>query len=227
MSSIDCGACQELRENAPEFVENGVTSTVCTSLQNDTGLNPNLTVTHTDAEDLHTANDCLIGQMDAQLEAFDTCDWKKFMHRFIPNVYEMLKAIICSLKGIWLKIHVLENSTGQYMRIKRHELVMDNIECGGYGTVNCRFDLDMPEGYTYMGIGTVEVQNASLNGAHQENMTLNEYHTSDGLRYIWVHYNNVSSTTARIKIKVNVLFCTSANIEYIGQDTVETYYEME
>lgn len=105
MSRIDCGACQDLRDNAAEFVQNGVTDKICTSLQNDTGLNPNLTVTHTDCEDLDTANDCLIGQMDDQLESYDVCDWKKFMHRFIPNLYELLKAMICAICGIWTNIH--------------------------------------------------------------------------------------------------------------------------
>lgn len=109
MSQIDCNACAELREIAPEFVQNGVTSTVCTSLKNDTGLNPNLTVAHTDCEDLDTANDCLIGEMDAKIEAHDVCDWKQYMHKLVPNLYEMLKAMICAMCGLWTNIHRLWN----------------------------------------------------------------------------------------------------------------------
>lgn len=107
MSNIDCNACNELRETSPDFVQNGVTSRICTSLKNDTGFNPSLTTTHTDCEDLDTANDCLIGRMDQELEAFDSCDWKKFMHGFIPNLYELLKAMICAICGIWTNIHKL------------------------------------------------------------------------------------------------------------------------
>ena len=109
MSYIDCESCSELRENAPDFVNNGVTSEICTSLKADTGLNPNLSPLHNDGEDLHTANDCLIGRMDAEIEKYDVCDWKEYMHQFIPNLYELLKAIICAIQGIWTNIHRLWN----------------------------------------------------------------------------------------------------------------------
>lgn len=105
MSEINCNACAELRETSPEFVTNGTTETVCTSLQNDTGFNPSLTVLHDDAEDLHDANDCLIGMEITEVESYEVCDWKKFMKNHLKNLYELLKAIICSLKGIWTYIH--------------------------------------------------------------------------------------------------------------------------
>lgn len=105
MSNIDCGACNDLREYAPHFVQNGITSTECNSLKNDTGLNPSLTTLHTDCDDLNDVNDCLVGRMDGELEAYETCDWKKFMHKFIPNLYETIKGIICTLCGAWAKLH--------------------------------------------------------------------------------------------------------------------------
>lgn len=105
MATPDCNACEELREHAPDFVFNGVTDTICTSLQNDTGLNPKATTLHTDCEDLDTANDCMIGRMDKEVDSYDVCDWKDFMHAFIPNLWQLLKGIICALCGIWKKIH--------------------------------------------------------------------------------------------------------------------------
>lgn len=105
MSNINCSACEELRTEAPDFATNGVTSTVCASLKNDTGLST--TNGHNNDTDLTDANDCLIGRMDDELEAYDVCDWKDFMHKFIPNLYEFLKAILCSLAGIWTNIHEL------------------------------------------------------------------------------------------------------------------------
>lgn len=105
MSNIDCGSCNDLRSYAPSFVQNGVTNAICTSLENDTGLNPNLTTLHTDCEDLKDVNDCLVGRMDGELEAYETCDWKTFMHKFIPNLYETIKAGICSICGLWKNIH--------------------------------------------------------------------------------------------------------------------------
>lgn len=99
MSEISCTACQELRESAPEFTARGVTDAVCDSLANNTGLDA--TNGHDDATDLHLANDCLIGRMEDEVNAYDVCDWKVFMKRFIRNVYEMLRAIICSIRGLW------------------------------------------------------------------------------------------------------------------------------
>lgn len=102
MSEVSCTACQELREAAPEFVTSGVTDTVCGSLAANTGLDASNG--HDDATDLHLANDCYIGRMKDEVNAYDVCDWKPFMKRFIGNLYEMLKAIICSLRGIWNKL---------------------------------------------------------------------------------------------------------------------------
>lgn len=107
MSKINCDACAELREYAPDFVLNGVTDTIATSLKNDTGFNPGLTALHTDCEDLNDANDCLIGRLDGEIEAYDVCDWKEFMHKFLPNLYELLKAIIAAVCGLWKNVHSL------------------------------------------------------------------------------------------------------------------------
>lgn len=107
MSQINCGACAELRENAPDFVQNGVTSTVADSLADNTGLNPNLEVLHDDCEDLNLANDCLIGFSTKELESYDVCDWKEFMRKHLGNLYELLKAIIASICGLWLRLEVV------------------------------------------------------------------------------------------------------------------------
>lgn len=106
MSQQSCSACNDLREYAPEFVVNGVTDNVCESLQANTGLNPNLDTKHTDCEDLHDVNDCLVGNMDDEVEEFEVCDWKDFMHQFIPNLYETLKAMICAICGLWKAITI-------------------------------------------------------------------------------------------------------------------------
>lgn len=103
-SKPDCNACQDLRDHAPDFVYNGITDSICTSLQNNTGLNPKASVVHTDCEDLDDANDCLVGRMDDEVDTYDVCDWKEFMHKFIPNLWTVLKGIICAICGIWKNI---------------------------------------------------------------------------------------------------------------------------
>lgn len=99
----NCSACEQLRQNSPEFALNGVTDTVSASLKNDTGFNPSSG--HTDCEDIDDANDCLIGNMTTEIKAYGVCDWKKFMKKFIPNVHELFEAINCALCGIWTNIH--------------------------------------------------------------------------------------------------------------------------
>lgn len=103
MSDRDCNACQELRDYAPNFVQNGVNTRVANSLKANTGFNPNLSVLHNDCEDLNDANDCLIGSKRDEIEAYEVCDWKEFMRKFLGNLYEMLKAIIAAICGLWIR----------------------------------------------------------------------------------------------------------------------------
>ena len=101
MSELNCSACSELRENAPAFIRNGVTDEIAESLENNTGLNPNLSVLHDNCTDLNNANDCLVGRMADEVEAYDVGNWKVFMKDFIHNLYEVLKAILASMCGLW------------------------------------------------------------------------------------------------------------------------------
>ena len=104
---VDCTACDELREHAPDFVQYGMTEKICASLKNDTGLNPDASDVHDDCEDLNMANECLIGRLDDEVESYDTCDWKKFMHKFLPNLHQLLRAFICVICGLWTNVHAL------------------------------------------------------------------------------------------------------------------------
>lgn len=107
MANINCEACDEIRQTSPGLIINGLGDEECTSLQNDTGLNPSSG--HTDCEDLNNLNDCLVGNMAAEVDAYEVCDWKPFMKKFIPNVWTTLKGIICALCGIWTRIHCIYN----------------------------------------------------------------------------------------------------------------------
>lgn len=101
MSNIDCQACSELRDYAPNFVQNGVTGEIALSLSKNTGLNPNLTVLHENCEDLTDVNDCLVGRMGQEVEAYESCDWKDYMKKLVPNLYELNKAMIAGDCGQW------------------------------------------------------------------------------------------------------------------------------
>lgn len=139
---MNCDACSNLRENAPGFIQNGVTDEICESLQDNTGFNPNLSPIHEDAEDLHDANDCLIGMMPNEVDAYDSCDWKEFMKKFINNDYNVQKGIICALAGLW----------------KRVDLLMEAMSEGGYITIIRKRQVTVPANYfTDLQIGGVYV----------------------------------------------------------------------
>lgn len=109
MATKNCASCSDLQDYAPEFVLNGVTDTVSASLANDTGFNPNNS--RNDCTDLNDASDCLIGNMDDEIEAYDVCDWKTYMHNFVPNAYNMFKSFASAICGVWTNIHSLWTQT--------------------------------------------------------------------------------------------------------------------
>lgn len=105
MAEVHCAACEDIKQNVPEFVANGFTEEMCASMKNDTGLKAS--VGHNDCTDLDNLNDCLIGNMETQVESYDVCEWKDFIKPFINNLWTTLKAMICAICGIWTNIHSL------------------------------------------------------------------------------------------------------------------------
>lgn len=114
----NCAACDDLRETSPEFVTLGVTENVCASLKNNTGLNPSLDVLHDNEEDLNNVADCLIGNMESEIEAYDVCDWKDFMKKLIPNIYNTIKALICSISGMWETLNCVKQIMIDYSNVR-------------------------------------------------------------------------------------------------------------
>lgn len=105
MANVYCESCEDLRSNVPELIANGFTNEMCSSLANDTGLKQS--VGHDDCTDLHNLNDCLVGNMETEIEPYDVCDWKEFMKNLIPNIWTTSKAMICAICGLWTNVHNL------------------------------------------------------------------------------------------------------------------------
>lgn len=97
MANINCTACADLRDAAPDYAVNGVTDKVCNYLKNNTGLSGD----SDDCTDLDIVNDCTIGMMSQVLDAYDVCDWKDFMHKYINNSHQLNKAMICSMCSLF------------------------------------------------------------------------------------------------------------------------------
>lgn len=104
-STYSCEACEELRQEVPQLVVNGFDDDMCTSLQNDTGLSASSG--NNDCTDLNNLNDCLVGNMEEEIELYDVCDWKTYTKQLVGNLWTTLKAIICAICGIWTNIHSL------------------------------------------------------------------------------------------------------------------------
>lgn len=122
MATMNCEACDELRQVDPNLIVNGLGDTECTSLGNDTGLSPSSG--NNDCTDLNNLNDCLVGNMETEVEAYDVCDWKTFMKNFIPNVWTTFKAIICAICGIWTNIHNL------WTKVNKHDCELEHMYDG-------------------------------------------------------------------------------------------------
>lgn len=105
MSNKTCDSCEQLRTTAPNFVINGLGDDECENLANNKGLAGN----SDDCTDLHNMNDCLVGFMEDEIDAYETCDWKKYMKEFVPNVWTVFKGIICAICGIWCKLEAMNS----------------------------------------------------------------------------------------------------------------------
>lgn len=103
MTNYNCESCEELREVDPNLFVNGLGDDECTSLANDTGLVSS--DDHNDDTDLNLMNDCLVGNMQKEIEAESVCNWKPFVKALTGNLWTMFKGIICALKGAWTNIH--------------------------------------------------------------------------------------------------------------------------
>lgn len=108
MIDYNCESCDELRQTAPNFVVNGITDTECASLGNDTGLNPSSG--NDDCEDLNNMNDCLVKNMETEINSYNVCNWKDYMKALVNNLWTMFKGIICAICGIWTRIHTIMNT---------------------------------------------------------------------------------------------------------------------
>lgn len=114
-----CDSCDTLKNLSSAFWQNGVTTAVCNSLKNNTGINANLSTPHTNCEDFEYMIDCMIGGITEQLDAYDACDLKDWIRMAMSNLYTLEKAYNCSLCGLWQRLEDLEETvrnliTGTY-----------------------------------------------------------------------------------------------------------------
>lgn len=115
MIDYSCTACEELRTDAPNFVVNGMGDTEVASLKNNTGLNPSSG--NDDCEDLNNMNDCLVKNMETEIDSYNVCSWKDYMKALVGNLWTMFKGIISAICGIWDNIVTINNNLDKVMCI--------------------------------------------------------------------------------------------------------------
>lgn len=120
MAINNCSACSDLREDAPGLIVNGLTSTMVTSLKNNTGLVP--ASGNDDCEDLNNMADCLVGNMATEVDAYEVCDWKDFMKNFIPNAWTVFKGIIAAVCGLWTTLTDLVSTVQDICKLQEANL---------------------------------------------------------------------------------------------------------
>ena len=120
-TNYNCSACEELRQDVPSLICNGLDEDMCLSLSNDTGLVPSSG--NDDCHDLNNLNDCLVGNMEHEVDMHEVCDWKTFTKQFIGNLWTVLKAMICAICGIWTNIHSLWDKINEILNN------LDKLEC--------------------------------------------------------------------------------------------------
>lgn len=115
MSTLNCSACSELREDAPGLIVNGLSDTMITSLENNTGLVPS--AGNDDCTDLNNMADCLVGNMESEVDSYDVCDWKEFIKKFIPNVWTTLKGMIAAICGLWTRVESMSDTQADMCKL--------------------------------------------------------------------------------------------------------------
>lgn len=134
MANTNCEACNELRTEVPELIVNGFDDDMCASLKNDTGLKTSSG--NNDCTDFDTMNDCLIGNMETEIDDYDSCTWKDFMKKYISNDWTMFKGLICAICGIWQNIHDLWTTVRSFRLSKSGSTISLTSNLGSHGSVN-------------------------------------------------------------------------------------------
>lgn len=200
MADMNCSACEDIRQTSPEFVVNGLTDEICSSLANDTGLSP--TDDHNDCTDLNNLNDCLIGNQETEVDAYDVCDWKPFMKQFIPNLWTVLKAIICAVCGLWTRMSRMCTSIDNILA-----LIRGNTPKAHLGTFNSDFKSRVSVGiYPSGGPYTPSVDNLkpSFNADILNGMGCESGRQLGRWNVTWVYDQNIYPYVLQITIKSEI-----------------------
>lgn len=126
-----CTACGKLKEQNAEFVQNGVTTAICNSIKNNTGLKPSLG--HKNCEDLGDVNACLINSLIEKLPGYNDCDWKEAFLEYVTNQEIFNELLVCNECGQWKAIDDINNELNNiWNEINNIYILIGSIVGGQY-----------------------------------------------------------------------------------------------
>ena len=99
-----------IKNGDDNFCFNEVTEEICTNLKDDKGIHPFNGENNNNCTDLHALNQYLMGDLWNGLKTLDFCDinsLKCWLYEFVSNNWNLNKAEICSICGLWEYIHDL------------------------------------------------------------------------------------------------------------------------
>lgn len=219
-TNYNCEACEELRQDAPSLICNGFDDEMCASLQNNTGLSPSSG--NDDCEDLNNLNDCLVGNMESEVDMYEVCDWKSFMKKFIPNLWTVLKAIICAICGLWNNIKCVDTTINVFDAINTFAEVSDYRYFYDWQNVNTASNPASPATVSYAFMHSYVLARPGTQVAALLNeVSVGQYgnHVVDGVSYSGIP---VYQFTGNIKDANFDAFMASTHVDGLGRFTYGT-----
>ena len=104
MNKDVCSACDSLKATSSNFIQKGVTDTICANLKVNQGFENK---GHNNCTDMHDMNDCLLGGLLEKIDTYDVCDAKEAIKDLEKNLISIMDVMICSDCGQWEEIEKL------------------------------------------------------------------------------------------------------------------------
>lgn len=104
MNKDVCSACDSLKATSSNFIQKGVTDTICANLKANQGFENK---GHNNCTDMHDMNDCLLGGLLEKIDTYDVCDTKEAIRDLEKNLISIIDVMICSDCGQWKEIEKL------------------------------------------------------------------------------------------------------------------------
>lgn len=104
MNKDVCSACYSLKATSSNFIQKGVTDTICANLKANQGFENK---GHNNCTDMHDMNDCLLGGLLEKIDTYDVCEIKEAIKDLEKNLISIMDVMICSDCGQWEEIEKL------------------------------------------------------------------------------------------------------------------------